>query len=66
MKVVTPIDDTPASRAGIGRPHHVAIDGETVAGMTLNQAVDKMRGAVNTPVTLTIPAGKKDKRDIKS
>ena len=31
----------------------VAIDGESVQGMTLNQAVDKMRGEVNTPVKLT-------------
>ena len=67
VKVVTPIDDTPASRAGVmAGDLIVAIDGETVQGMTLNQAVDKMRGAVNTPVTLTIARGaKKDKQDIK-
>jgi len=67
VKVVTPIDDTPASRAGVlAGDFIVAIDGETVQGMTLNQAVDKMRGAVNTQVTLTIARGaKKDKQDIK-
>ncbi|MDE2578046.1 MAG: S41 family peptidase [Hyphomicrobiales bacterium] len=67
VKVVTPIDDTPASRAGVlSGDFIVAIDGESVQGMTLNQAVDKMRGAINTPVTLTIVRGaKKDKQDIK-
>jgi carboxyl-terminal processing protease len=67
IKVVTPIDDTPASKAGILSGDIIsAIDGETVQGMTLNQAVDKMRGAVNTSVTLTILRGpSKDKQDIK-
>jgi carboxyl-terminal processing protease len=67
IKVVTPIDDTPASKAGIMSADIIsAIDGETVQGMTLNQAVDKMRGAVNTSVTLTILRGpNKDKQDIK-
>ena len=51
LKVVVPIDDTPASKAGIlGGDVISAIDGEAVSGLTLNQAVDKMRGAVNTPV----------------
>jgi carboxyl-terminal processing protease len=64
VKVVTPIDDTPASRAGIMTGDLIgAIDGETVQGMTLNQAVDKMRGAINTPVKLTILRGK-DKQKI--
>jgi carboxyl-terminal processing protease len=67
IKVVTPIDDTPASKAGIMSADIIsAIDGETVQGMTLNQAVDKMRGAVNTSVTLTILRGpNKDKQDVK-
>jgi carboxyl-terminal processing protease len=67
VKVVTPIDDTPASRAGVLAGDLItAIDGETVQGMTLNQAVDKMRGAVNTQVTLTIARGpKKEKQEIK-
>src|SRR5216110_731236 len=67
IKVVTPIDDTPASKAGILSADIIsAIDGESVQGMTLNQAVDKMRGAVNTSVTLTILRGpNKDKQDIK-
>ena len=50
IKVVTPIDDTPRRKAGILSGDLIsAIDGEPVQGMTLNQAVDKMRGAVNTP-----------------
>jgi carboxyl-terminal processing protease len=55
IKVVSPIDDTPAARAGIlGGDLIIALDGETVQGLNLNQAVDKMRGAINTPITLTI------------
>ncbi|MBI1868228.1 MAG: S41 family peptidase [Methylocystis sp.] len=67
VKVVTPIDDTPASRAGIMSGDLIgAIDDENVQGMTLNQAVDKMRGAINTPVKLTILRGKaKDKIEVK-
>jgi len=67
IKVVTPIDDTPASHAGIRSGDIIAaIDDENVQGMTLNQAVDKMRGAPNTTVTLKILRGpSKDAQDIK-
>ncbi len=67
IKVVTPIDDTPASKAGILSGDVIsAIDGEAVQGLTLNQAVDKMRGAVNTSVNLKILRGdKKDAMDVK-
>ncbi len=67
IKVVTPIDDTPASRAGIRSGDIIAaIDDENVQGMTLNQAVDKMRGAPNTTVTLKILRGpNRDAQDIK-
>ena len=55
IKVVTPIDDTPASKAGILSGDLITgIDGDAVSGLTLNQAVDKMRGAVGTSVTLKI------------
>ncbi len=66
VKVVAPIDDTPAARAGILSGDLItAIDGENVQGMTLNQAVDKMRGDVNTNVKLTVLRGpKKDKVDV--
>jgi carboxyl-terminal processing protease len=67
IKVVTPIDDTPASRAGILSGDIItAIDDENVQGLSLNQAVDKMRGAPDTPVTLKILRGtSKDPMDIK-
>ncbi len=67
IKVVTPIDDTPASKAGILSGDLItAIDGDLVSGMTLNQAVDKMRGAVGTTVTLKILRGaKKDPQEFK-
>lgn len=55
LKVVTPIDDTPASKAGVMSGDIIAaIDDEPVQGLSLNQAVEKMRGAVNTPVRLKI------------
>src|SRR3982751_673772 len=45
LKVVTPIDDTPAAKAGVlSGDVIVALDGEQVQGMTLQQAVEKMRG----------------------
>ncbi|ACL59598.1 S41 family peptidase [Methylobacterium nodulans] len=55
IKVVTPIDDTPAARAGLLANDIITqIDNEQVQGLTLNQAVDKMRGPVNSPVKLKI------------
>ncbi|MDB5512103.1 MAG: prc [Enterovirga sp.] len=55
VKVVTPIDDTPAARAGImANDVIVQIEDDQVQGLTLNQAVDKMRGPVNTPVRLKL------------
>jgi carboxyl-terminal processing protease len=67
IKVVTPIDDTPASRAGILSGDIITgIDGESVQGLSLNQAVDKMRGAPDTTVTLKILRGTgKEPQDIK-
>lgn len=55
VKVVSPIDDTPAARAGIKPGDYITnIDGEQVMGMSLNDAVDKMRGKIGTKVKLTI------------
>jgi carboxyl-terminal processing protease len=55
IKVVSPMEDTPASRAGILANDIIAgIDDQAVQGFTLNQAVDKMRGAVNTKIKLKI------------
>ena len=67
VKVVTPIDDTPASRAGIMAGDLIsAIDDESTQGLSLNQAVDKMRGAIGTAVKLTVLRGAaKETREFK-
>ncbi len=55
VKIVSPIDDTPAFRAGLKAGDYITnIDGETIIGMTLNEAVDKMRGKPGTKIKLTI------------
>jgi carboxyl-terminal processing protease len=55
IKVISPIDDTPASRAGIKAGDLIlALDGQTVQGLSLNDAVDKMRGPPNSKIKLTI------------
>ena len=55
VKIVSPIDDTPAYRAGLKPGDYITnIDDETIIGMTLNEAVDKMRGKPGTKVKLTI------------
>ena len=55
VKVVTPIDETPASRAGVLANDIIThINEEQVQGLTLNQAVEKMRGPVNSSVKLKI------------
>jgi carboxyl-terminal processing protease len=55
IKVISPIDDTPASKAGIKAGDIItALDGKTVQGLSLQDAVDRMRGAPNSKITLTI------------
>ena len=55
VKVISPIDDTPASRAGIKAGDYIVkIDGEQVQGKSLTEAVDLMRGLVGTSIELTI------------
>ncbi len=55
IKVVSPIDDTPASRAGIKSGDLITtIDNTTVQGLSLNDAVDKMRGPPNSTIHLVI------------
>lgn len=55
LKIVSPIDDTPASKAGLKAGDYVvAIDNKLVSEMSLQDAVDKMRGKPGTPVMLTI------------
>jgi carboxyl-terminal processing protease len=62
IKVVSPIDDTPASKAGILANDIISqIDDEAVQGLTLNQAVEKMRGAVNTKIRLKVLRKNADK-----
>ncbi len=61
IKVVSPIDETPAKRAGImANDLIIKIDGTDVQGMTLNDAVDKMRGKIGTDVVLTIKRGSQE------
>jgi carboxyl-terminal processing protease len=55
VKVVSPIDDTPAAKAGLKAGDYITnIDDETVVGMTLNEAVSKLRGKIGTKVKLSI------------
>ncbi len=55
VKVISPIDDTPASRAGIKAGDLITqINGKTVDGMSLSDTVDKMRGPPNTTIELTL------------
>jgi carboxyl-terminal processing protease len=55
IKVVSPIDDTPAAKAGLMANDLIThLDNEAISGLTLEQAVEKMRGPVNTPITLTV------------
>ena len=55
IKVVSPIEDTPAYRAGVKAGDLIIkLDDLNVKGITLNDAVKKMRGKPNTPITLTI------------
>jgi carboxyl-terminal processing protease len=62
IKVVAPIDDTPAQKAGVLANDLITkLDDEQVQGLTLNQAVEKMRGPVNTKIKLTIIRKGQDK-----
>lgn len=65
VKVVSPIDDTPAFRAGIQAGDMIThIDGEPVMGMNLNEAVEMMRGAVDTTLEVTIRRGDQEPFDV--
>ncbi|MBL8805755.1 MAG: S41 family peptidase [Rhodospirillales bacterium] len=65
VKVVSPIDDTPAARAGL-KPNDfiVQLDGEAVLGLTLQEAVEKMRGPVNSAIKVTIRRGDQPPFDV--
>ena len=65
IKVVSPIDDTPASKAGVQAGDLIfALDGEPVQGLTLQEAVEKMRGKVGTPIKISIRRAGKDPFDV--
>jgi carboxyl-terminal processing protease len=65
VKVVSPIDDTPAAKAGIKPNDFIThLDGEPVAGLTLPEAVEKMRGPVNSSIKLTVRREGKDPFDV--
>ena len=65
VKIVSPIDETPAARAGL-QPEDliVAVDKQPIMGMTLSDAVDLLRGEVGSSVTVTVKRGTKEPFDI--
>ena len=65
IKVVSPMDDTPAAKAGL-QPNDLIshIDGDPVLGLSLNQAVDKMRGEIGSSITVTVIRGNQDPFDV--
>lgn len=65
VKIVTPIDDTPASKAGLQPGDYIThIDGKPIVGLTLNEAVEKMRGEPDSSVKLTILRGQGEPFDV--
>jgi len=65
VKVVAPIDDTPAARAGIKAGDYITeIDGDSLIGISLNEAVKQMRGKPGAPITVTIVRKDEDPQDI--
>jgi carboxyl-terminal processing protease len=65
VKVVAPIDETPAARAGIKSGDLIShIDGESVLGLTLDQAVDLLRGPIDSEVTITVLRGSEEPFDV--
>ena len=66
VKIVTPMDDTPGQRAGIQAGDYItALDGKSIIGLKLNDAVSKMKGVPGTSITLTIyREGKDDSFDV--
>jgi carboxyl-terminal processing protease len=65
IKVVSPIDDTPASKAGLLAGDLIfALDGQPVQGLTLQEAVEKMRGKVGSSIKLSVRRAGKDPFDV--
>jgi len=66
VKVVSPIDDTPAARGGLKPGDFIThIDGEAIAGLSLNEAVERMRGPVSSDIKLTIRREGRDPFEVK-
>ena len=58
VKVVSPIDDTPASEAGLQPEDYItSVDGESILGLTLSEAVEKLRGPIGSEVVITVQRG---------
>ena len=65
VKVVSPIDDTPAAKAGMKSGDLIiGVDGESIRGLTINEAVSKLRGPVGSKVIITVVRDKKDPYEI--
>ncbi len=65
VRVVSPIDETPAARAGVQAGDYlIAIDGNSIVGLTLNEAVQRMRGDPGTDITITIAREGVDSFDV--
>ena len=65
IKVVSPIDDTPAQKAGVQAGDYIThLDGVSVIDMTLKEAIDIMRGEVGAPIILTIVRGTENPFDV--
>ena len=65
IKIVSPIDDTPAQKAGVQAGDYIThLDGISVVDMTLKEAIDIMRGEVGEPITITIVRGTENPFDI--
>ena len=65
IKVVSPIDDTPASKAGLQPGDLIfALDGEPVQGLTLQEAVEKMRGKIGSSIKISVKRANKDPFDV--
>ena len=65
VKVVSPIDDTPAAAAGL-QPEDfiIAVDGDTILGMTLSEAVERLRGPIGSEVKISVQRGQAEPFDV--
>ncbi|MAV82353.1 MAG: peptidase S41 [Pelagibacteraceae bacterium] len=65
IKIISPIDDTPAQKAGVESGDYIThLDGNSVVGLSIKEAVEIMRGKIGSPITITIVRGMKEPFDI--